>query len=202
MRVLSQRDVSLAVRSQTARSVVGSRTPQRVLAKLACTVTLGALALGAVPARLYADDQTPDAEHREQQKSAAMMGDVWVVLASGEEGTIDPSLSNLRALKQPPFNAYKSMKVLSRVAVPLPLDQAVEIELPKRRVLTLRLVARLADGRAKVQVSINRPNQKDALPLLHVIASAKEPFFVAGQKFEGGTLVIGVRVADRGRQLP
>jgi hypothetical protein len=48
-----------------------------------------------------------------------------------------------------------------------------------------------------VQVSINRANEKDYLPVLYVIASPGEPFFVAGQKFEGGTLVIGVRVGER-----
>jgi hypothetical protein len=35
------------------------------------------------------------------------------------------------------------------------------------------------------------------LPLLQVIASPGEPFFVAGQKHEGGTLVIGVRVGEK-----
>ncbi|MEY4582518.1 MAG: hypothetical protein RL701_7221 [Pseudomonadota bacterium] len=163
---------------------------------LSSLVGIGAAAPMPLLPTAYADDQTPAGE-RKQQKSAAMTGEVWVLLASGEEGTIDPSLSHLRALKQPPFNEYKSMKVLSRSTMPLPLDQPVEVELPKRRTLILRLVSRQADGRAKVQLSINRPNQKDALPLLHVIASEKEPFFVAGQKFEGGTLVIGVRVTEQ-----
>jgi hypothetical protein len=162
---------------------------------------MASLLLRGTPARVYADDQTPAGE-RGDPKPVTVNGEVWVVLASGDEGTIDPALSHLRGLKHPPFNEYKSMKVLSRTAVPLPLDQPVEIVLPKHRTLVLRLVARLSDGRAKVQVSINRPNQKDSLPLLHVIASAGEPFFVAGQKFEGGTLVIGVRVGEPIKRIP
>lgn len=125
-----------------------------------------------------------------------LSGEVLVLLASTSEGPIDPSLSKLRALKHPPFDAFKSMKILSRSGVSLVTDQAVEVALPNGRKVHLTLLQRLPDGRAKVQVSINRPNQKDYLPLLQVIASAGEPFFVAGQKYEGGTLVIGVRVGE------
>jgi len=165
-----------------------------------CAFCTLALALAA-PTPGWADDQT-FADDRYDQKAAGITGEVWVLLASGEPGTIDPSLSHLRGLKQPPFNEYKSMKVLSHSTVPLPMEQAVEIELPKRRTLLLRLLSRLPDGRAKLQLSITRLSQKDALPLLNVIASDKQPFFVAGQKFEGGTLVIGVRVTNRGKPKP
>lgn len=122
--------------------------------------------------------------------------EVLIVLASGEEGVVDDSLSDIRALKHPPFNEYKTLKLLSRTKVQLPHEQAVEIPLPNGRTLVLRLVKKLADGRAKVQVSISRPNRKDYLPLLEVIASTGEPFFVAGQHFNGGTLVLGIRAGD------
>jgi hypothetical protein len=122
--------------------------------------------------------------------------EVMVLLASGEEGAIDPSLSHVRALKHPPFSEYKSLKLLSRLQVTLPRDQPVEIALPNRRTLVLRLVSLLHDGRAKVAVSISRANRKEYLPLLEVIASSGEPFFVAGQRFEGGTLILGIRAGD------
>jgi hypothetical protein len=129
-------------------------------------------------------------------EDAKVPAEVLVVLASGEEGAVDASLSHVRALKHPPFNEYKTLKLLSRVAVQLPREQAVEIPLPNGRTLVLRLVGKLPDGRAKVQVSISRPNRKDYLPLLEVIASTGEPFFVAGQRYEGGTLVLGIRAGD------
>jgi len=128
--------------------------------------------------------------------------EVLVVLASEKEGPIDPSLSHLRALKHPPFAAFKSMKLLSRSPVKLENAQPVEIDLPNGRKIHLTLLERLPDGRAKVQVSINRPWESDYLPVLQVLASAGEPFFVAGQKFEGGTLVIGVRVGERAKREP
>lgn len=152
------------------------------------------------PARVHADDQTPAGE-RPKAKSNAVMGEVLVLLATGEEGSVDPSLSKVRALRHPPFNEYKTIKLLSKSTVPLPPDQSVEIDLPKHRKLVLKLVSRLPDGRAKIQLSIRKANQKDYLPLLDVIASSEEPFFVAGQKFEGGTLVIGVRAGEHLRDL-
>ncbi len=55
----------------------------------------------------------------------------------------------------------------------------------------------MPNGRYRVRVSINRPEQNDYLPLLSVVASPGDPFFVAGQRHQGGTLVIGVRVGTR-----
>ncbi|MFI5305704.1 MAG: hypothetical protein ACHQ53_00050 [Polyangiales bacterium] len=120
---------------------------------------------------------------------------VLVILAKEEPGEIDPKLKQVRALQKPPFNGFKSMKVLSTSDVELSADQAATVALPNGRTLQIKLLARMPDGRNKVQVSINRPEKPDYLPLLTVIASG-EPFFVAGQRYEGGTLVIGVRVGE------
>ena len=128
--------------------------------------------------------------------ATGIAGEVFVVLASERDGPIDPDLGKIKALKEPPFNAFKSMKILSRAAVMLEPNKGASVDLPNGRRLQLTLLARMPDGRAKVQVSINRPNQKDYLPQLQVIASSGEPFFVAGQKYHGGTLVVGVRVGE------
>ena len=122
-------------------------------------------------------------------------GEVIVVLAGDGEGGVDPSLQSLTALRKPPFNTFKELKVLSRHAIALTAEKPVDVPLPNGRELRIELLERMDDGRHKVQVSINRPKHKDYLPLLQVMASP-EPFFVAGQKYEGGTLVIGVRVGD------
>src|SRR5688572_24818551 len=120
----------------------------------------------------------------EGPESAKAPGEVLVILASDAEGAIDPSLSTVRALKEPPFNTFKSMKILSRSGLSLVEGDAHEIDLPNGRKLRITLRDRRKDGRFKVQVSINRPNQADYLPLLEVIASPGEPFFVAGQKYQ------------------
>lgn len=127
----------------------------------------------------------------------AIAGEVFVVLAKAEAGTIDPALQSVTALREPPFNTYQSMRVLTRNNVSLQSGQPVTVSLPNGRKLQLELLDRLQDGRFKVRVSINLPGKRDYLPLLEVMASSGEPFFVAGQKHEGGMLVIGVVVGKR-----
>lgn len=132
-------------------------------------------------------------------------GEVLVVLAREEAGEIDGALENVPALRRPPFNAFRSMRVLSRPRVQLRDNRPVELELPNGRRLQLVLQGVMPDGRYRMRVSINRPNQNDYLPLLQVVASPGDPFFVAGQSYQGGTLVIGVRVGlsgDDARRAP
>lgn len=121
-------------------------------------------------------------------------GEVLIVLGSHEGGGIDPQLAKLDALRKPPFDTFTKKTLLRRVDVKLELGKESDVELPNGRRLRLVLVERLKDGRFRVNVSINRPGQRDYLPVMTVSAAPGDPFFVAGQKYEGGTLVIGVRV--------
>ena len=120
-------------------------------------------------------------------------GEVFVIHATEQAGELDASLKKITALRKPPFSSFKTMKVLSRTKIALSAGKPVGVTLPNGRQLQLKLLETLKDGRHKVQVSINKPGKKDYLPLLQVIAS-REPFFVAGQKYQGGMLIIGVRI--------
>lgn len=153
-----------------------------------------ALLLVLVPGSVSAQGKAKD--------TPALPGEVFVILASAEPGPVDPSLGNVKALQEPPFNGFASMKIVSRTPLSLAGAASASVELPNGRHLQLTLLERMPDGRAKVQVSINRPSQKDYLPLLQVIASAGEPFFVAGQKHQGGTLIIGVRIGNKPTPKP
>lgn len=132
------------------------------------------------------------------QGAQAVQGEVLVVLAKEAQGAVDPALANVPALRRPPFNAFRSMQILSRPSVRLAPGQPVEVNLPNGRKLRLQLEQIMPDGRFRVRVSINRPNQQDYLPLLQVVASPGDPFFVAGQSHQGGTLVIGVVLGRAG----
>lgn len=123
-------------------------------------------------------------------------GEVLVVLAKEAEGPIDAKLKPIDALQKPPFNSFKSMELLATHPIVLTDSAPATVELPNGRTLQIKLVERMPDGRHKVSVSINRPDKQDYLPLLTVIASG-EPFFVAGQKHAGGTLVIGVQIGSK-----
>ena len=159
----------------TTKTLVASLSALSVASVL--SVFSGALLVG--PAAASA--QTP-----------AVHADVVVILAKEEPGTVDASLAELSALQRPPFNTFRSMQVLSRPRVALRADQDADIALPNGRRLRIRVQQVMPDGRLRVRVSINRPNQSDYLPLLQVLASPGDPFFVAGQAHDGGTLVIGI----------
>lgn len=124
-------------------------------------------------------------------------GEVLVILANEAAGPVDASLKKMEALQKPPFNGFKSMKVLNKQKLELSADTAQTAELPNGRRMQIELVETQKDGRYKVKVSINKPNTKDYLPGMVVVASPGEPFFVAGQKHEGGTLIIGIRIGDK-----
>jgi hypothetical protein len=120
--------------------------------------------------------------------------EVLIVLAKEEAGSVDAELAEIPALRRPPFNAFRTMRVLSRPRFELTAGHDTDVRLPNGRRLRIQLQRVMPDGRYQMRVSINRPDENDYLPLLQVVAAPGDPFFVAGQGHEGGTLVIGIRV--------
>ena len=147
--------------------------------------SLGPLTASAQGSNLVQSNRAP---------SGGVPAEVLVVLAKEESGTIDPELKKLTALRRPPFNSFRSMQVLSKPKVKLIPGRDAVVSLPNGRRLKLALLQIMPDGRFKMKVSINRPEKADYLPLLQVVASSGDPFFVAGQTYKGGTLVVGVTV--------
>ena len=132
--------------------------------------------------------------HAQAEGPAPIPGEVLVVLGSTEGTGVDPALAKLEALKKPPFDAFPKKTVLKRVAVTLEPGKDTDVELPNGRKLKLTVLEKTAEGRFRVSLSINRPGKQDYLPLMTVLAAPGDPFFVAGQKHEGGTLIIGVTI--------
>lgn len=127
----------------------------------------------------------------------AVAGEVLIILAKEAPGEIDRELKDVTALKQEPFSRFKSMKLLSRPVITVETKKPVEVKLPNGRTLQIEVAGVMSDGRLRVKVSINKPDKKDYLPLVQVLATAGEPFFCAGQNHDGGTLVLGVRLGDK-----
>lgn len=135
---------------------------------------------------------------RDQARAVGpVAGEVLVVLAAELPGVIDPRLVNVPALRRPPFDSYGSMALLSSPQVQLVVGREQVVELPNGRRIRLVLREITRDGRYRMHVSINRPGQQDYLPELNVVASPGDPFFIAGQAHQGGTLVIGIRLGVR-----
>lgn len=122
---------------------------------------------------------------------------VVVIIAREVAGAIDPRLDGMSALREPPFSAFHSMDIWSEHPLTLTQGVPVTVDLPNGRVIQLVLEEVTADGRNHVRVSINRREQSDYLPVLEVAAPPGDPFFVAGQNFMGGMLVIGVSLGHR-----
>lgn len=127
----------------------------------------------------------------------AVRAEVLIVLASSSGDSIDRRLRDVPALRQPPFNSYSAMEVLSSPTVELRVGAAQQVELPNGRHIRIVLREITPQGRYRLQVSINRPGQQDYLPEMSVLASPGDPFFVAGQSYRDGTLVIGIRLGQR-----
>ena len=126
--------------------------------------------------------------------TSAVPASVLIILGSAQGTGSDAALAKLEALRKPPFDSFSKKSLLKRVDIQLSQGKEAEVELPNGRKLRLSLLERAADGRFRVSVSINRPGKQDYLPLMTVVAAPGDPFFVAGQKHEGGTLIIGVSV--------
>lgn len=152
------------------------------------------LVLSVLLGSSVASAQSSNLVQSDRATAGGVPAEVLVVLAKEEAGSIDPELKKLTALRRPPFNSFRSMQILSKPKVKLKPGRDAVVSLPNGRRLKLALLQVMPDGRYKMKVSINRPEKVDYLPLLQVVASAGDPFFVAGQTYKGGTLVVGVTV--------
>lgn len=128
---------------------------------------------------------------------------VLVLHATNEGGGIDGKLRHLTQLTKPPFSSYDTYRLLSTHAMNLEPKQASTIGLPNGRALRTELKEVLAENRYRIAASISRPAPKGEknedknesyLPLLEVSAKKGEYFFVAGQSYRGGILVLGIQV--------
>lgn len=150
--------------------------------------------LAAMGSTSGASAQSSSVASSDRTSTASVPAEVLVVLAKEEAGEVDPQLQKLTALRRPPFNSFRSMRILSRPRLTLVPGRDALVSLPNGRRVKLTLLRVMPDGRYKVRAAINRPDKADYLPLLQVVASAGDPFFVAGQSYQGGTLVVGVIV--------
>ncbi len=129
--------------------------------------------------------------------AAAVSAQVLIVHAAHSARGIDPRLREVPALRRPPFDSYQSMALLSSPRIQLRIGQPENVSLPNGRHIRIVLREVTAEGRYRLQVSINRPGEQDYLPELNVVASPGDPFFVAGQSYQDGMLVIGIRLGAR-----
>jgi hypothetical protein len=114
-------------------------------------------------------------------------------LKSDGGGSIDPRLRDLPQLTHDqPFVRYNVYRLLDRKEVPLERGKPAAYPLVNGRTLqvTLTDVTTESGPRYHVRVEIGEPGKQAFLKLLEVTAGPNDPFFVAGQSYEGGTLFL------------
>ncbi len=166
-------------------------TRRKVLAFAMASTT--AFLLGSVPAAL-ADGASPGAT-----------AEIMVIHATqiAGPGSIDPAIGVMPQLQKPPFSAYNTYKLVDRKSLPLVKDSGSTYLMVNGRTLLVTLLDMTADRRFHVSAAINQPENKQAadtkkkpafLKLLEVTAAPNEPFFVGGQTYQGGSLVLAITI--------
>mgnify|MGYP001257697882 CR=1 FL=1 len=141
-------------------------------------LTFGALVMGAallVPA--------PEA-----RADGPVTAEVLIIHATQGTPSVDPAIGEMPPLK------YNNYKLLERKVLPLSKGQASSTGLPTGRTFQLVLGDVTPDKRYKISASISQPDGKAFLKLLEITAQPNKRFFVGGQTYQGGSLVIGVRI--------
>jgi hypothetical protein len=108
--------------------------------------------------------------------------------------SMDPRLRYLPQLTHDqPFVRYNVYRLLDRKELPLERSKPTPYPLVNGRTLQVTLTDVTVENggpRYHVRVEIGEPGKVAFLKLLEVTAGPNDPFFVAGQSYEGGTLFL------------
>jgi hypothetical protein len=104
------------------------------------------------------------------------------------DGGVDPRIGKL-----PQLGNYKSYRLLSRTNVAIKRAVPATTALPNGRNLQISLKD-VKDDRFVIDTSIDQPGGTTFLPLLQVRAAVDVPVFIAGQTYQGGMLVIAIKI--------
>lgn len=127
--------------------------------------------------------------------------EVMFVLATNDGSGVDPKLASLKELKSPPFStSFNSFKQLGDATIDLPLNHATNTTMPTKDILVATYTgtapndAKSAATKFVISASITKPTGATVLPSLTVNAQSGRWFFITGQSYNGGTLIIAMKV--------
>jgi hypothetical protein len=164
---------------------------------LGCSVALALALIGGSGSDAYADPSPVPAQGKAPQSVSA---ELIVLHGTNDNSGIDPQIGKIPALSKPPFSAYNSYKLLSRTGLSLGRGKATQHKLPTGRELNVvykDVIEPQKQGEARrfvVTASIDSAGGKAFLPHVEVNAKPGEWFFVGGQEYKGGSLVIGIKL--------
>jgi hypothetical protein len=120
--------------------------------------------------------------------------EVMVLFATQVDGhgSIDPAIGNLPQLRKPPLSAYNTYRLLDKRSLAIATGGSSTYTLANGRVLQVSFVNQTSDHSFHVRAAINQPGGNAYLKLLELTARANEPFFVGGQSFNGGSILLAI----------
>jgi hypothetical protein len=144
------------------------------------------LVLGAVAAGVAFMGHVPTAS----ADGPAPRAEVMVIHATKcDKKSVDPEIGDQR-----PAMGYDCLKLLEKKTMPLALNQASTTPLPNGRTFQLLHTARV-DNRYKVTASISPADRTPGYTkLADITADPNKPFNVGGFAYQGGVLVLTVRI--------
>lgn len=127
----------------------------------------------------------------------AVICDVRAIHGSGNAGAVDTGLALLRRqLSKPPFSAYKSFKLLGLSKLDLAQGKRKQLLLPTKKVLRLtfkeRILGPKQEVRLRLHLSITPPRALGFLPGTLFTIADRGTLLVAGDRYDGGTLIVGI----------
>jgi hypothetical protein len=165
-----------------------------ILVALLAPALAGALLAYGPTAR--ADQIPPPAPPAAPKAPAALIVNAEVMVLHATmvpgAGSIDPAIGKMPQLQKPPFSVFNTYRLLDKKVIPLELGKTGPYTLPNGRVLQVTFANPTQDKRFHIQVAINQPGGNAYLKLLELTAGANETFFVAGQPYKDGVLVLGI----------
>jgi hypothetical protein len=117
--------------------------------------------------------------------------EVSVIHATRADAGVDPRVGDLPR-NQAPFKDYNAFKLLDRQRFPFEVSRPVTYTLTNGRTLVVNLYGVSEDAgerRYTMHAQI-----RDYLQGLKVTVSARQPFWLGGQSYDNGTLLIELKV--------
>ena len=161
---------------------------------------LAALALFAASPVAHA--QQPPRPPAPAPAPQAINAQVMIIHATNKGTGISPKLGDLAQLKSPPFStSFNSFDLLSDTKLALKVGTPSTTAMPTRGenlVVTFTGMAppspRDPTPKYVISTSVQQAGGKDPLPLLTVNAQSGKWFFITGQSYNAGTLIIAIKV--------
>jgi hypothetical protein len=158
------------------------------------------LATTLVGSHAFADTPSGKSNGREQGAAKPEKSDATaeLVIAHGTNNGkgIDPKLAGHKELKNPPFSSYNSYALLEETTRALAKGKPAAVQLPDGRELKVLLEDVEAKSgkpaRFTVKATIKKPGSEEST--VQFKAKPGVMFFVAGQRYEGGILVLGLKL--------